>query len=275
MAKQILRQDSLFCILLLFSAFGHFALGYIGSSEEFTPPKVLAREQGENTVRVQLVATVKPSVMSELPELPPQPQVVVDVNDAELPQRTEQLDSQRVVKRVALPSQHANPEYRVPESQPQQRQKQVKQDFPEDSPQIEMVQREVQPLEIPMEQAEMPPMVEPREGNAETDLVNQGTRGAIVPPQLHAENKDPAYPPALLSRKVEGRVVLLVSVLQTGRVGKIAVHTASGEKELDAAAVAAVADWRFSPGTRGGKVQEMDVLVPVTFKVVTGSRRRK
>ena len=275
MAKQILRQDSLFCILLLFSAFGHFALGYIGSSEEFTPPKVLAREQGENTVRVELVSTVKPSVMSELPELPPQPQVMVDVNDTELPQRTEQLDSQRVVKRVALPSQHANPEYRVPESQPQQRQKQVKQDFPEDSPQIKVVQREVQPLDIPMEQAEIAPMVEPREGNAEADLVNAGSRGAKVAPQLRAENKDPAYPPALLDRKVEGRVVLLVSVLPNGRVGKIAVHAASGHQELDVAAAAAVADWRFSPGTRGGKVQEMDVLVPVTFKVVEDKRRRK
>ena len=126
-----------------------------------------------------------------------------------------------------------------------------------------------------MEQAEMAPKVEPREGNAEADLVNQGTRGAIVPPQLHAENKDPAYPPALLGRKVEGRVVLLVSVLQTGRVGKIAVHTASGQKELDAAAAAAVADWLFSPGTRGGKVQEMAVLVPITFKVVEDKRRRK
>jgi TonB family protein len=272
LAKQILRQDSLFCILLLFSAFGHFALGYLGSSEEITPPKVLAREQGENTVRVQLVSAVKPSVMSELPELPPQPQVVVDENDAELPQRTEQLDSQRVAKHIALPNKLANSEYRVPESQPQQRQKQ---DLPEDSRQIKVVQREVQPLNIPMEQAEMVLKVEPREGNAEADLVNQGTRGAIVPPQLNAENKDPAYPPALLGRKVEGRVVLLVSVLQTGRVGKIAVHTASGQKELDAAAVAAVANWRFSPGTRGGKVQEMDVLVPVTFKIVTGNRRRK
>ena len=108
MAKQILLQDSLFCILLLFSAFGHFALGYLGSSEEITPPKVLAREQGENTVRVQLVSAVKPSVMSELPELPPQPQVVVDENDAELPQRTEQLDSQRVAKHIALPNKLAN-----------------------------------------------------------------------------------------------------------------------------------------------------------------------
>ena len=275
MAKQILRQDSLFCILLLFSAFGHFALGYLGSSEEFTPPKVLAREQGENTVRVQLVSTVKPSVMSELPELPPQPQVVVDENDAELPQRTEQLDSQRVVEHIALPNKHTNPEYRVPKSQPQQRQKPLKQELPEDSSQIKVVQRDVQPLDIPMEQAETVPKVEPREGNAESDLVNQGSRGAIVPPQLNAENKDPAYPPALLGRKVEGRVVLLVSVLQNGRVGKIAVHTASGQKELDAAAIAAVANWRFSPGTRGGKVQEMDVLVPVTFKIVTSSRRRK
>jgi protein TonB len=275
LAKRIVRQDSLFFVLLLFSAFGHFALGYIGSSEDTTHPKVLAREQGENTVRVQLVSTVKPSVMPELPELPPQPKVLVDVDDVELPEQSEQLDSQRVVDRVALPSQHANPVYRVPEPKLQQRQNPVKPELPEDSQQTRLVRRDVQTLDIPMEQVEMVPIVEPREGNSEADLVNAGSRGAKVAPQLRAENKDPAYPPALLGRKVEGRVVLLVSVLQTGRVGKIAVHTASGQKELDAAAVAAVANWRFSPGTRGGKVQEMDVLVPVTFKIVTGNRRRK
>ena len=275
MAKRIVRQDSLFFVLLLFSAFGHFALGYIGSSEDTTHPKVLAREQGENTVRVQLVSTVKPSVMPELPELPPQPKVLVDVDDVELPEQSEQLDSQRVVDRVALPSQRANPTYRVPESKLQQRQNPVKPELPEDSQQTRLVRRDVQTLDIPMERAEMASMVEPREGNAEADLVNEGSRGAKVAPQLDAENKDPAYPPALLDRKVEGRVVLLVSVLQSGRVGKITVHESSGHKELDAAAGTAVAEWRFSPGSRGGKVQEMNVLVPVTFKVVAGNRRRK
>ena len=275
MAKRIVQQDSLFCVLLLLSAFGHFAIGYIGSSEDVTPPKVLAREQGENTVRVQLVSTVKPAVMSELPELPPQPEVVFDPDDAELPQQSDQLDRQSAVELVALPIEHASPEYLVPAPQPQQRQKPVLQDLPADSQQTKVVQRDTQPLDIPMEQVERVPIVEPREGNAEADLVNEGSRGAKVAPQLRAENKDPAYPPALLDRKVEGRVVLLVSVLPNGRVGKIAVHVASGHQELDTAAAAAVADWRFSPGTRGGKVQQMDVLVPVTFKVVTGNRRRK
>ena len=275
MAKRIIRQDSLFCVLLLFSASGHFALGYIGSSEDVTPPKVLAREQGENTVRVQLVSTVKPAVMSELPELPPQPEFVFDVDDAELSQQSDQLDRQRVMEPVALPIQHTNSEYRVPEPQSQQRQNPGQQDLLADAQQTKVVQRDVQRFDIPMEQAEIASMVDPREGNAETDLINEGSRGAKVAPQLRAENKDPAYPPSLLDRKVGGRVVLLVSVLPSGRVGKIAVHAASGHQELDAAAAAAVADWRFSPGTRGGKVQQMDVLVPVTFKVVTGSRRRK
>jgi protein TonB len=275
LAKRIVRQDRLFCILLLFSAFGHFALGYIGSSEDVTPPKVLAREQGENTVRVQLVSTVKPAVMPELPELPPQPEVFVEPLDTEITARSEQLDRQDLVDHVLLPPQSAASEFRVPESKPQQRQNPVQQDLLEESQQAKVVRRDAQPLDIPMEQAEMAPMVEPREGNAEADLINEGLRGAKVPPQLHAENKDPAYPPALLDRKVEGRVVLLVSVLPSGRVGKIAVHAPSGHQELDAAAAAAVADWRFSPGTRGGKVQEMDVFVPVTFKVVPSNRRRK
>jgi len=275
LAKRIVRQDSLFCVLLLFSAFGHFALGYIGSSEDVTSPKVLAREQGENTVRVQLVSTVKPVVMPEFPELPPQPKLLVEPLDTEITDRSKQLDRQDLVDRVSLPPQSAASEFRVPESKPQQRHNSVQQNLLEESQQAKVVQRDAQPLDIPMEKAEMVPRVEPREGNAETDLINEGSRGAKVAPQLRTENKDPAYPPALLDRKVEGRVVLLVSVLQSGRVGKIAVHESSGHKELDTAAIAAVADWRFSPGTRGGKVQEMDVFVPVTFKVVTGNRRRK
>ncbi len=275
MAKRIVRQDSLFCVLLLLSAFGHFALGYIGSSEDVTPPKVLAREQGENTVRVQLVSTVKPAVMPELPELPPQPKVLVEPLDSEITDRSEQLDRQDLVDRLSLPPQSAVSEFRVPEPKPQQRLNPVQQNLLEDSQQAKLVQRGAQPLEIPVEKAEMVPKVEPRKGNAETDLINEGSRGAKVPPQLHAENKDPAYPPALLGRKVEGRVVLLVTVLQSGRVGKIVVHESSGHKELDAAAGTAIADWLFSPGTRGGKVQEMAVLVPVTFKIVSDNRRRK
>ena len=275
MVKRIVRQDSLFYVLLLFSASGHFALGVIGSSEDVASPRVLARQPGENTVRVQLVSTVKPTMVPELPELPPQPDVAINVNDPELSQQSEPLDRQNVVEPVALPIQHTNPEYRVPESHPQQRQKPVQQELPEDTQQTKIVQRDSQPLDIPMEQVAAPPMVDPREGNAETDLVNEGSRGAKVAPQLRAENKDPAYPPSLLDRKVGGRVVLLVSVFSSGRVGKIVVHESSGHKELDSAASAAVTDWRFSPGTRGGKVQEMDVLVPVTFKVVAGNRRRK
>jgi TonB family protein len=82
---------------------------------------------------------------------------------------------------------------------------------------------------------------------------------------LTAENRPPAYPLLARKRGWEGTVVLMVRVLEDGRVQSVKVHSSSSFKLLDEAALQAVRRWRFQPGTRGGRAAAMQVLVPVHF----------
>jgi protein TonB len=65
---------------------------------------------------------------------------------------------------------------------------------------------------------------------------------ALVPPKLR-ERPAILPPPDGLS----GNVLLLVEVLENGRVGKIVISRSSGSKVLDESARENVARWRFDP----------------------------
>ena len=276
MAKRIVRQDRLFVLLLFCSAFGHFALGFIGSGDDSQLPDLQARKEGENMVRVQLISKVPSQPIPDMPLLPKQPAMVSDFSDdRELPEFSDPIDRQnefqRIIQRDDLapeaPQNQAVEPLQRPERPltPQQRLE----------PENQVTVREMEPLDMPpVEFAELLKTT-PREGNSQQNLVNPGSQGARVPPQRSAANKDPVYPAELLSRAAEGRVVLWVTVSSGGTVSAVRVHKTSGHRELDTAARQAVAFWRFTPGTRDGKAEAMDVLVPITFKVVAEKRRRK
>ena len=68
-------------------------------------------------------------------------------------------------------------------------------------------------------------------------------------------------------RGMEGTVVLTVKVLENGSVAQVRLHHSSGYKLLDTSALKAVRRWHFSPGTKNGRPEVMEVLVPVRFKL--------
>lgn len=82
---------------------------------------------------------------------------------------------------------------------------------------------------------------------------------------LTAENSPPDYPLLARKRGWEGTVVLAVRVLADGRIQGVEVQSSSSYGLLDDAALQAVRQWRFQPGTRGGQAVAMQVLVPVHF----------
>lgn len=67
-------------------------------------------------------------------------------------------------------------------------------------------------------------------------------RGARVTRQTRGE-----YPRAARAAGLEGVVAVAVEVLSNGRVGQVRVQQSSGAAELDAAALRAAREWRFSP----------------------------
>jgi TonB family protein len=86
----------------------------------------------------------------------------------------------------------------------------------------------------------------------------------IVPPSVTSQVL-PAYPATALQHGVEGAVVLSVLVGLSGQADQIMVKASSGAEALDAAAVQAVKQWRFSPAAQGGSALASWFELPVRF----------
>jgi protein TonB len=82
---------------------------------------------------------------------------------------------------------------------------------------------------------------------------------------LYQDNPPPVYPALARRRQWQGAVVLEVLVKADGLVAELSVEQSSGHRVLDEAALAAVRNWRFTPGRHGRQPVAMKVLVPVRF----------
>ncbi len=91
-------------------------------------------------------------------------------------------------------------------------------------------------------------------------------RGSEAVP-LYKINPPPRYPESARRRGVQGTVVLSVHVDARGRASNLWLFTSSGHRSLDNAALQAVKDWIFEPGTQGGLPVAMWVKVPVRFEL--------
>lgn len=120
--------------------------------------------------------------------------------------------------------------------------------------------------------------------------------GFLIPESSAAESEevmplvlksvDPEYPKECLKAGYAGRLMMLVAVDEKGAVKEAKVttieiytdeKTASGEdadeaavelgKHFQKSALKAIKQWEFKPGTRDGKPVEMEVKVPVEFKL--------
>jgi TonB family protein len=85
----------------------------------------------------------------------------------------------------------------------------------------------------------------------------------VMTPKVLSETK-PEYPPETKASGVQGLVTLECVVLPSGRVGDVAVKK-SLEPTLDQAAIRAMRQWRFTPGTKDGKPVPVQVEVEMTF----------
>ena len=313
--KRLLRQDSLFFLLLVASLLGHLVIGHLGG-EEITAPDLWQQERGKTTVSLQLVAAVRPPLEEELEptesvprvdppmEIPPlaSPEVEPSVVAPELEKTTDQQQAEmhetRLIQRQsefrlppAVAIDFAAPADRKTvqqgelvrsvlrrETDSSLRQQQVKDvSVDPDVPRPKVVSRSVEETSQPQsEPAPLPrqPHARPPSQhtvklpvNASRTALSQGSTGKEVPPSIRAR-RQPEYPRELISRGIEGKVILRVDVSAAGRVLAIDIQTSSGHSRLDQAAMAAVSDWRFAPGRKDGQPAPMTVLLPVSFQLV-------
>jgi protein TonB len=118
------------------------------------------------------------------------------------------------------------------------------------------------PLSTDASRPATPPAGGAGEASAGPESVAANLRQAVP---LAAVNRPPAYPALARKRGWEGRVLLAVEVAVDGTAQAVRVQTGSGHELLDEAALRAVRQWRFQPGTRAGVAVAMQVLVPVHF----------
>jgi len=83
----------------------------------------------------------------------------------------------------------------------------------------------------------------------------------------YLRNPPPLYPEAARRLRQEGLVILLVEVSENGSAQKSSIKQTSGHTILDDAALNAVKDWKFRPGSLGGIPFTSQVEVPLRFKL--------
>ena len=101
--------------------------------------------------------------------------------------------------------------------------------------------------------------------NYSTNLSSARINARAMPNYL--DNPEPAYPATARRRHQEGLVLVSVTVSPRGRPTRVVVKTSSGFPLLDAAALAAVQNWKFTPARMGNLAIESEVEVPVRFKL--------
>ena len=87
--------------------------------------------------------------------------------------------------------------------------------------------------------------------------------GDGVPPPRKIHDVLPAYPSAARALRVQGLVILEATIGPTGEV--VDVEVLRSVPELDAAAVAAVEQWRYEPTLVDGEAVPVAMTVTITF----------
>lgn len=82
-----------------------------------------------------------------------------------------------------------------------------------------------------------------------------------------ARRPEPRYPEASRQNKEQGRVVIMVTVLSSGKIGSASIAQSSGHSKLDQAALSAAKGIVFKPGKGGAPSGAVAVRVPYQFKL--------
>ena len=162
----------------------------------------------------------------------------------------------------------APPEEPVEEKPPDQMQKII--------PVPDWVEIEEKLAEMPTTQVAQVATAGSPGGTGRTATSNPGkTAPEVAPSPAYDERPrvlkkvDPEYPRLAKMTGVEGIVVLLILIDESGNVEEIEVVKSLGNTGCDEAAVKAIKQWRFAPAVRQGRPIAARVTMPVLFNLKT------
>lgn len=93
-----------------------------------------------------------------------------------------------------------------------------------------------------------------------------GMLDAVDAPPTAISKIQPTYPSSLLRKGIGGKVLVSCTVDAGGRVVSSTIKQ-SAHPDLDKAALAAVAKWRFKPANRGGRDVQARCVIPFHFEI--------
>jgi TonB family protein len=93
-----------------------------------------------------------------------------------------------------------------------------------------------------------------------------GQRPGVVPPHI-VSKKEPKYDGESRKERVQGTVLIWVIIDTRGMPSEVLVARSLNRK-LDEAAIKAVRQWRFAPGTLNGKPVEVFATIEVNFRLL-------
>jgi TonB family protein len=109
------------------------------------------------------------------------------------------------------------------------------------------------------------PAVTPTGGDASSSNAVRSDAAGVMPPRLLRDVK-PVYTAAAVRARIQGVVGLECVVERDGSVGPVRViRSLDAVNGLDEAAVAAVKEWRFAPGTRDGIPVRVEIHAELSF----------
>jgi periplasmic protein TonB len=84
----------------------------------------------------------------------------------------------------------------------------------------------------------------------------------------YLDNPEPPYPEEAREAQIQGRLELMVSVDETGRVTSVRLLKSSGDLSLDQSALRTVRTrWKFRPAQSAGAPVSSEIQVPITFRL--------
>lgn len=122
----------------------------------------------------------------------------------------------------------------------------------------------------PAARGEAPAPPAPMGEGEETRIASAATAGRLFATREATVGRrvDPVWPIEARQARMQGTVVLAVTISPEGVPAAVDVLRSSGHFLLDRAAQEALWQWRFDPARRGGVPVEDRVAIPITFRLI-------
>jgi TonB family protein len=109
-------------------------------------------------------------------------------------------------------------------------------------------------------------VVDQRQTTAAVQNSSQEKKAPEMPKPI--VTKAPVYPEEARKKGISGEVQVQILVTKDGLVKDATViSNKTGSKDLEKAALDAVNQWKFEPGKLDGKPVEVNVIIPIKFKL--------